>query len=114
MNAYLLGLVTIPAVVLGGYLGAFLVAKGIALTGLLALGTCHRIRPDGGRMVAERRAAVMFGLRRGVVFSRGEFVLILGVDLDKEARDWAHSQLRPKYDLSDDFKRRTTREESEQ
>lgn len=108
MKLYLLGLATPAAVLFGGYCAAWLLARVVAWTSSLALGTFHLIRPSSPRLHAHRRAAVIYGLRRGAVFSLGEFVIVLGVDLDEDARHWAALRLdgRHQYDLSEDFKRR--------
>lgn len=106
LQGFLIGFGTLPAIAVLGYLSVFLVSRVITLLGRLSLGTLHKIDPDSDRTVPQRRAAVVFGLRRGVVFSLGEFVLIIGTDLDEKARKWADSQLRPKLDLNDNFKKR--------
>ncbi len=92
MNEYLLGVVTIPAALIAGYLLMAATAWTVAALGRLHLGIIRRIRPDQPT-VAQRRAAIMFGLRRGAIFSRGEFVLIVGYGLDEDRRNWARQRL---------------------
>ena len=108
MKLYIIGLATPALLMLGGYCAAWWLARAMSWAGRASLGTFRLVRPSSPRLHAHRRAAVMYGLRRGVVFSLGEFVVVVGVDLDEDARHWAALRLddRPQFDLSEDFERR--------
>ncbi|WP_436702434.1 hypothetical protein [Nocardioides sp. BYT-33-1] len=99
MSTYLLGIATLPTILVVGYLSAWLLGRLIATLTSLHLGIWHRVRPDDERMTRERRAAVMYGLRHGVVFSLGEFVLVVGRDLDEDRRHWAARRLLRRLDV---------------
>lgn len=105
MSGYLLGLATIPAMAIGGYLLTWLVAHAIEILGRLHLGTLRRIRPEGKR-IAVKRAAVVYGCRKGWVFSLGDFVLVIATDYDhdrnREALDALSTiQINPSVTLTD-------------
>lgn len=99
--AYWLGIATIPALLVGGYLASWIVVRVVLALGHLSLGTIHRFNPSQSRTSREKRAAILYGLRRGVVFSKGEFVLIVGRGLDEDQRSWASGQLLRRIALAD-------------
>ena len=101
MSDYLLGLATIPAMLLGYVLAVAIVSRTIVALGRVHLGILRRIRPDDERMTRERRAAVLYGLRSGVVYSLGEFVLVVGHGLDEDRRTEASLRLLRRIDIFD-------------
>lgn len=92
MTSYVFGILTLPLALLAGYLAVAAMSWTLSALGRLHLGILRRVRPENYE-ASRKRAAIIFGLRRGVVFGRGEFVLIFGYGLDDEKRRWAQTQL---------------------
>lgn len=93
MSAFLLGLATLPAIAVGGYLLAFITAHAIALAGKAHLGVLRRYRPDGTK--AEAMAAVVYGCRKGSMFSLGNFAIVVVTDIDWDKRREGLDRLNP-------------------
>lgn len=89
-GTYLLGVATLPAFALGGWLIVFAVARCADLMGRITLGTLHHIGKTTNHRILGSAA---YAAKRGVTFAAGELGVIVVVGQDNERFKKAASAL---------------------
>lgn len=93
MNSYWLGLATIPGLLVGGWLVAFLGIRLLGLLSMVSLGVAHRLRPAKSDRQRRALGAAGYSLERGFACAVGELCIIVGLGSDPEKREFAYKKL---------------------
>ena len=97
MSAYLWGLLTLPAIAVGGFVLSWLASTAVSAAVRLGLGfTAHRLRqPDGA-------ASLVYGSRTvRVIALRGDVAVMFLRGFDPEAQCWARTALSRRLSVTD-------------